>query len=183
MESEPILTANQLSHLRASTQITVAVRFLGSGRHEEALVAFERALAEEPGNVRALMGRAVTLGRLARYDTALNAAADVIARDPACGRAYNLRGVIFQMTGKWEEARQSFEKAIAVEPDDHSHYYNFACYWAARGDAQRCRLLLAEALRLYPEGNTYAATDVDLACFRDQDWFQNLVAFRPAAAK
>lgn len=177
------LTADDLSRLRADTQVTVALRFMASGRNEEALDAFDRALEEDPDNVRALMGRAVVLGRLARYDAALNAAAEVVALAPDGGRAYNMRGIIFKLTGKWDEAQQSFSQAIAVEPAEHSHYYNFACFWAARGEAELCRHFLTQALRLYPEGNTYAATDVDLARYREEDWFQELIAFKPATMK
>jgi tetratricopeptide (TPR) repeat protein len=177
-ENKTPITDEKLARVRVNAQVTIGLNFMGAGRFEEALKGFDRALADDPNELRALMGRAVVLARLSRFDAALEAAAEVISRDPESGRAYDTSGAIYQMMGKWREAEVAFEKAIALEPHNAAHYYNYACYWARRLDADRCRENLAEALRLNPASNVFAATDVDFALYRDDQWFQDLVAFK-----
>jgi len=177
-ETKTQITDEKLAQVRVNAQVTIGLNFMGAGRFEDALKGFDRALADDPDEPRALMGRAIALARLARFDAALEAATELISRDPESGRAYDTRGAIYQMMGKWREAEIAFEKAIALEPHNAAHYYNYACYWARRLDAERCRHHLAEALRLNPGSNIFAATDIDFALYRDDPWFQDLVAFK-----
>lgn len=177
-ETKTQLTNEELAKVRVAAQVTIGLNFMGAGRFEDALKGFDRALADDPNEPRALMGRTLALARLNRFDAALEAATEIISRDPESGRAYDVRGAVYQMMGKWREAEVAFEKAIALEPRNAAHYYNFACYWARRLDADKCRHNLTEALRLSPASNVFAATDVDFALYRDDDWFQELVAFK-----
>lgn len=155
--------------------ITAALDLLRQGRNEEALVAFSTILASWPSNPRALMGRALALARLGRFDEALDDASELTNLAAERGRTFSALATIKQQMGEWEEARIHFEQAIALEPGNHSHYYNFACYWAKMGDAGRVRENLAKSLAIYPEGKNFAAADADFARFRDEPWFRELV--------
>lgn len=155
--------------------ISAALDLLRQGRNEEALVAFSAILASWPTNPRALMGRALALARLGRFDEALDDAAELTNVATERGRTFSALATIKQQMGEWEDARAHFEEAIRLEPNNHSHYYNFACYWAKMGDATRVRENLARALTIFPEGKTFAATDADFARYRDEPWFRDLV--------
>lgn len=147
-------------------------------RDEEALRLFEEVLADDADNERALMGRCLALGRLGRAEEGLPIVEALLRDNPRHARAYNIRASLHEYRGDLERARADFERSIVLEPDGSEHHYNFACFWAARGDAEQCRKHLAEALRLDPASHVYAATDVDLERYREEEWFQDLVAFK-----
>ena len=171
-------TAEEARRIRAAAQNTVGLNYLRQGRNREALAAFEQVLADDPANTKALMGRGVALARTGRFDAALDAAEELRRLDGDSGRVHNTLATIYEYMGRLEEGRAEFEHALALEPDDAAHSYNFACYWARRGDGAKVREHLAEALRLNPASNAFAATDVDFAPFRNEEWFQELVAFK-----
>jgi Flp pilus assembly protein TadD len=164
--------------LRADAQVTIALNFLRQGRYQKALPVFEALLADEPRNPRALMGLGVALGRLGRFDEALDAVARLREVDPGGGRFYNTRATVYEFMGRLEEAGRDFELAVTLEPENPSHHYNYACFWARQGDVEKVRRHLGEALRLNPGSNAFAATDADFAAFRGEEWFQELVAFK-----
>ncbi|HUV85968.1 MAG TPA: tetratricopeptide repeat protein [bacterium] len=172
------LTEEEARRIRADGQVTVAMNYIRERRDEEALRMFDEVLADDPGNGRAMKGRALALGRLGRSDEALETVAAMLRNDPHDARAYDARASVYEYMGRLEEARAEFERALALEPEGADQHYNFACYWAARGDAEQCRHHLAEALRLDPPSHVYAATDVDLERYREEEWFQELVAFK-----
>lgn len=177
-EEKKYLTEEEARRIRAEGQITVAMNYFREKRDVEALRTFDDILADDPGNPRAMKGRCLALGRMGRFDEALETVAAMLRNDPNDARAYDARASIYEYMGRLQEARAEFERALALDPEGADHHYNFACYWAARGDAERCRLHLAEALRLDPPSHVYAATDVDLERYRDEEWFQELVAFK-----
>jgi len=173
-----VITDEELRKIRAETQLTFGKEYLRAGRYEEALAAFEEAARIDHGETRALMGRSLALTRLGRYDEALAAANDIFRLAPNSPHGYNAQAVVFQSTGRLVEAQAAFEKSIAFGPNLAGNHYNFACFWAARADAERCREYLTRALELEPKLNVIAATDVDFEQYRGQDWFLDLVAFK-----
>jgi Flp pilus assembly protein TadD len=171
-------TEEEARRIRLYAQVTIGLNYLREGRNEEALRTFDDVLKEDAAESRAQMGRGLALARLGRFDEALAIAEAILKADPTNARAFSTRATAHEYAGRLEAARADFERAIALEPEGAMHRYNFACYWAKRDDAERCREQLAEALRLDPGSNVFAATDVDIARFRDEDWFQELVAFK-----
>ncbi|NIT37081.1 MAG: tetratricopeptide repeat protein [candidate division Zixibacteria bacterium] len=173
-----VITDEELRKIRAETQLTFGKEYLRAGRYEEALAAFEEATKIDAGETRALMGRSLALTRLGRYDEALAVANDIFRLAPNSPHGYNAQAVVYQATGRLVEAQAAFERSIAFGPNLAGNHYNFACFWAARADAERCREYLTRALELEPRLNVIAATDVDLEQYRSQDWFLELVAFK-----
>lgn len=172
------ITEDELRRIRADTQLTFGKEFLRAGHYEKALAAFEEAAKIDAREARALMGRSLALTRLGRYDDALAAAERIFDLEANSSHAYNAQGVAYQAMGLLDEAQAAFEKSVTFGPKLAGNHYNFACYWAFRGDAVRCRQYLAKALEFEPKLNVIAATDVDLKRYRDEDWFQELVAFK-----
>jgi tetratricopeptide (TPR) repeat protein len=138
------------------------MNFFRERRDAEALRIFDEVLADDAGNERAIMGRCLALGRLGRAEEALQIVEGLLRENPRHARAYDIRASLHEYRGDFEQAHADFERSIVLEPDGSEHHYNFACYWAARGDAEQCRKHLAEAIRLDPPSHVYAATDVDL---------------------
>jgi tetratricopeptide (TPR) repeat protein len=169
---------DKLRRIRAQTLITFGKDFLRSGRYRNALRAFEDAINLDPADVRALLGKSLALTRLGNFDEALAAAEVIFAQEVDSPHGYNARAVCFQAMGREADAEEAFRKAIMFGPDVAGNYYNFACYWASRGNAGQCREFLRRAIELDPRLNVLAATDVDFSRYRMEEWFLDIVAFK-----
>lgn len=124
----------------------------GAGRLEEALAAYDRALAVRPGYRAAQMARDETRGLLAealnrrgndaraagRADNALADYDRALALAPHYADARNNRAVALWGLGRLGEALAGFDAALAVKPDYVEAHYN-------RGNALRDMLRLDEA--------------------------------------
>jgi Flp pilus assembly protein TadD len=178
-DDKPRISPEKLREIRVDTHVTYGKEFLRAGRYEDACTAFDKALEIDAGEIRALAGRSLALTRLGRHDEALAAAAEIFRLEPNNPYGYNAQAVAYHAMGLAAEAEQAFVKALEFGPDNAAHYYNFACFWAARDEPERCRENLAQALERDSRLNVLAATDVDMRKFREEAWFQKLVAFHP----
>ncbi len=61
----------------------------------------------------------------------------------------NIDGVRQYQTGRYSEAIQSFQKALAAKPNDPDAYYNLAATYSAIGKANRDQATLIQAEGLY----------------------------------
>lgn len=174
MSAEP----TDLNNIRFNTHFTYGKEFLRAGRYRQALESFDKALAINPRDSRALMGRSLALTRLGRYDEALAAANAIFDFEPDSPYGYNARAVCYQAMDRPAEAQTAFEKSVKFGPDNAGNHYNFACFWASRDEPEQCRKYLELALQLEPKLNVIAATDIDFKRFRAEDWFLEIVSFK-----
>jgi len=163
---------------RALTYLEQGKHCYNNRRFEEALAAFDKALAADATLTRGYTARAHALAALGRAEEAVALCDEVIAREPDFPFAHSTRGSALQTLGRTAEAQRAYEQAVALAPEDALINYNFACFWALAGDEESCRKYLARTLELDPRRNSMAAVDLDFAAFRDRGWFQELVAFR-----
>jgi WD40 repeat protein/tetratricopeptide (TPR) repeat protein len=117
-------------------------------KYAQALQDFERALAYNPEDPRALVGRAATYDGLERYDDALADVDAVIRRDPDYPLAHNWRGWILLNQREFQSAVSAYSQAIRHENDDQGHYIGRAVGQLsllrldeARSDIERARQL------------------------------------------
>jgi tetratricopeptide (TPR) repeat protein len=164
---------------RAAVLTQIGIDLHDRGRHDDAVAAFEQALALEPGRVRAIRGKALCLSQLGRAAEALTYAEKAVelARDP--GLSYATLGLVLHRLGRREEAEKAFHLGLENTPDDFRVYYNFACHWAEVGDEEECRRWFAVALELAPESFVpQPPNDPDLARYSHEKWFADLLAAR-----
>ena len=88
-----------------------------AGRLAEALLGFENLLAGNPGDLRALFGRANALKLMGRLEEALGAYDAVLAKMPSAVGALNNRGEVLNALGRPQAALRDFETALLVKPD------------------------------------------------------------------
>jgi tetratricopeptide (TPR) repeat protein len=84
-----------------------------------------------------------------------NAEAERIARRVLAGQPDNAPllealGVVSASQGRYEEARDSLERALALRPASHIGHYNLARVYLALGDRARADTEARRALQLYP---------------------------------
>ena len=116
---------------------------LGLGRPEEALAAWDRAIALRPSpDLHA--NRGVALRQLGRLDEALAAQDRALALKPADAEAWSNRGNVLKDLGRLEEALASLDRALALNPRMPGALVN-------RANVLRDLARLAEALAGYDQ--------------------------------
>jgi len=97
-----------------------------AGRLEEALVAFDQALARDPGFAAAWNNRGLALNGLGRLEEALASFARAAQLAPASAAPLSNRGEILRQLRRYEEALVSFSRALAIDPGDAAAFINRA---------------------------------------------------------
>jgi Flp pilus assembly protein TadD len=125
--------------------------YLRLGRPYEASVRFERALALQPRDVRALtnLGAAhVRLGDLAGAETVFAKTLSIVPKDNTV--RCNLAMVVFK-EHKWVEAVEQLATAIRTNPSDPNPYYFFGLIDGEMGAREAAIQMLQKAVRLKPD--------------------------------
>jgi tetratricopeptide (TPR) repeat protein len=102
----------------AALPLTKAQTLLHAGREAEALEAFERARAIEPGNAAVLDGLGIAAGRLKDFGRAVAAHEQVIAQAPADVNAWVNFATTLLQAGDAPRALQMAQEAVARSPRD-----------------------------------------------------------------
>jgi choline-sulfatase len=109
---------NPRDHIGAYTQVREAFALVEQGRDQDAVRAFDRVLAQEPGLVDALTERAAALGRLGRYRESVASYAEAMKRAPQLAAELSLTlGRVHLEMGSFAEARAAAGRAMSSEPD------------------------------------------------------------------
>jgi protein O-GlcNAc transferase len=139
------------------------------GRFEEALAAYDAAIARAPDLPVTHNNRANTLRVLNRLDEALVGYERAIALDPNYADAYNNHGLAQHYARRLDAALASFDRAIALRSDIAAAYYNRG---VVLGDLKRPAEALASldrAVALQPDHAQAASLAFELAA-RICDW-------------
>ena len=120
-----------------SAYVDGARRLGAAGHLEDALVLFDRALALQHGDIRALAGKGEVLRIMGRPEEGLHLLDQALALQPDYAWALASRGTALHALGRYQEALQALDRALTLDPD-----YSFA--WQTKGQ-------VLKALRRYEE--------------------------------
>lgn len=84
-----------------------------AGRNEDALPAFEHAVAEDPGDDESWANLAAVLHLLGRPQEALAACESALATAPTSPAAWNNKAVVLVAMGRTEDAQRALDNAVA----------------------------------------------------------------------
>ncbi|MHC1710289.1 MAG: tetratricopeptide repeat protein [Methanomassiliicoccales archaeon] len=135
--AEALAAANKAAELRpgdAGTWFTIALIQNQIGDRERELAAYDNVLRINPGHAPALLNKGATLYELGRLEWSLKVFNDIVHRYPQEPRGWNNRGLALKGMGKLLEARASFEKAHAMDPDLEDPLINLARLREESGD-------------------------------------------------
>jgi tetratricopeptide (TPR) repeat protein len=93
-------------------------------RYENAISAYDKALAIKPDQHEAWFNRGNALGQIGRTEEAIAAYDKALAIKSDYHEVWNNRGVALDQIGRTEEAIASYDKALAIKPDKHEVWYN-----------------------------------------------------------
>jgi tetratricopeptide (TPR) repeat protein len=140
--------ADAQTHLPASPALHKALGrvAMGQGRYGDGLESFQKALDLDPGDVEAKFLVGTALVRQRQFDKALEIfdAVGKVDRDFP-GLALE-RGILFQESGRTEEALREYESALAKAPTDPDLMLKVGCGKADAGDGVEAEKLLKKVL-------------------------------------
>jgi len=120
-----------LDESRLTTDILDARRWylrgnalLAADRNEDALTAFDRAIASEPDVHQVHNNRGTVLGMLGRFEEGDVAYRRAIELSPESSSPHFNRGVSLGKMGRWKDSLQSYDRAIELQPSDSPAHNN-----------------------------------------------------------
>ena len=123
-------------------------------RYDEALEAYDDALALQPRYAWAWARKGRTLRLLNRHPEALAAYERALELDPRYAWAWRGKGMILERLDRWEEALVCYQKAAQINPKDAWHWCNQAEVLQHLGRDEEAIPLLYKALATDPSHAT-----------------------------
>ncbi len=141
---------------------------LGEGRYGDAIAAFEAASVSMP-TPRLYHGWIEALRLTGQNDDALECVDAFLAKEPASVELENVRGEILYETGRIDEARSAFDKAIAGGARDHlTAELNLAILYRDQGDVDEALRRFDAFIDVYNRSSSLRADQllaVGVACW------------------
>ena len=123
---------------------------LEEGENEEALSSLNRVIRQEPDRFEAYLQRAEARSRTDNLQGALKDVDLYLSYFPSAHRAYYIRGSIQHRHGKYLDAIQSYNKALAMDQGEASYYFARGLTYGATGTTRYAEKDMSMALDLDP---------------------------------
>src|SRR6201986_3521509 len=130
--------------------VLVAHRELSAGAADRALTLAERARELSPRHIEALNIVGLCLTRLGRRPEAIKVFDAALRQAPANAGLHYSRGAAFEQMSNIRRARDSYERAVALEPRHAGALAALANLAFERGDPKEVRLYAQRALAIAP---------------------------------
>jgi tetratricopeptide (TPR) repeat protein len=155
-----IISAFPTTFPEAYTELGVV--YVKSGRLDEAIELYERALAINPFDAKTYANLGSAYGRKGMWDEAISACVKALAVDPthAIVGVYSNLGLIYDKKGNVDEAISQYKKAIALDPFLAEVHYNLGLAYAKKGEIDEAIAAFKKALAVKPN---LAGTHYNLA--------------------
>jgi tetratricopeptide (TPR) repeat protein len=135
----------------AAAELAEAERHVRAGRLKDAIAAYERVLAREPGNSLALNNLGVALRRAGEAERAVRCFAAAVRHNPRNADAHYNLGNALRDAKRHDDAIECYRRALKLNPRYAAAYVNLALALKAAkrvADARRC---LVAGLRALPD--------------------------------
>lgn len=145
---ERALTSADVHALRASAALAGGLNVVnGKPQLADARAELAAALADDPGNVRALQ---MQLG-LVKPEERVGLGRRATQSHPDDGLAWLiLAETLHDVPGSWDEQAQAYQKAMLLLPDNPTPFNNLAWMYLQKGRAQEALPLAVSAVRMAP---------------------------------
>jgi len=132
----------------------LGLAYAKQGRPNDAIAAYERALAANPWPLQAaaIHNNLGNLYRgLGRLEDSRRELEEAIRLDPRATDAMNNLAATMLALGRPDEAEQLFENALRLDPNSPATQSNLGALYGRRGDLERARVAFMRALELDPD--------------------------------
>jgi tetratricopeptide (TPR) repeat protein len=167
VKAEPLKKPPLPAALRAFEH---AVRVFNRRRFEEAKALFEN-IQQRYGHEAEIVGRAQMYIQVCNQKLAQRAS---LPRNVSADELYD-RGVYALNIGDFTQARQFFEKALRLKPNEAHLLYSLAVTHAQTGAHEQALDYLRRSIQIQPRFRKQAYNDSDLSGLRENKQFQELL--------
>jgi tetratricopeptide (TPR) repeat protein len=133
------------SFIRAYDNLGLSLE--GAGRHDEALQAFEKAIALNEKQQFPSPWPSLNLGtmlyRLGRMEEAEQHLREAVGKDPSLAQAQYQLGSLLEAQGAIEQGLQHLSRAAELDPTDPKPYYALGRLYRRQGDEDKARAALS----------------------------------------
>jgi tetratricopeptide (TPR) repeat protein/TolB-like protein len=127
-----------------------------TGKPAEAALELERALAEQPSSIDALLALGAAYRSAGRASEAEATYQRAIARQPNYWAAYNQTGSFYYRVGRYPEAIGMFQEALKRRPDSTRIWNNLGAAYFKTDRYADARKAYASSLRIEPSDGAYS---------------------------
>ncbi len=128
--------------------------FFQEGKSAEAIAVYEKVLALDPTHLKAHNNVALALAELGQVDKAALHFRKSLKLEPKA-EIYSDLGFVLDRQGKYEEAVENYDKALALDPNCASAHFNLAVSLLRRDELDESAAHYKEALRVKPNAATH----------------------------
>jgi len=122
----------------------------GTGKYEQAVAEFQKALQLEPTSDAAYSGLAAAYERLGKPEEAEKNYRQAIAQRPNYVAGYNWLGAFFLRHGRYPEAAQMFSQVVSLAPDSFVGHSNLGITYLLEGKYAEAIPLLERSIAIRP---------------------------------
>ena len=127
----------------------------GTGKYQQAVEEFQRALKTEPGSEDALGGLAEAYTKLGNLAGAEQAYKEAIALRPNYWGLYNWLGAFYFKQNRYADASKAFLRATQLAPNGYLGYVNLGAADVSLGQYEEAIQALQHAISLRPSADAY----------------------------
>jgi Flp pilus assembly protein TadD len=134
----------------AEAKLGIAEARMADGNLQQAKELFDETAKIPAAKPRGLQGRGLALLMLGQRDGATEALRGAVEADPKLWRAWNALGQLADDQRQWDEARASYDKALATTTAPWIVYNNIGFSLLLQGKQDESREFFAKSLQLHP---------------------------------
>jgi len=140
-----------INRLSATDWVDRGYALVTSGKNQEAVEAFTRAIELDPKNANTYYHRGGVYGRLEDYRRAIRDFDRAIELNPRLEEVYTDRGVAYGMLGDYQQAIREYDKAVELNPKDTRAYVNRGIAYEELKEHQQAIRNYNKAIELNPK--------------------------------
>jgi serine/threonine protein kinase/Tfp pilus assembly protein PilF len=140
----------------ASTNATLGMIYKGTGKYEDAVVHFNKALASQPSDAEAYRGLADAYQSLNREAKAEATYKQAIKLKPDYWAGYNDLGKFYLGLGQYDKAAEQFKEVIKCTPNNYRGYSNVGAVYYYMGKLSDARDMFENSLKVQPSNDAYS---------------------------
>jgi len=143
------VVAQRPNHTRALNFYGIALSL--DGRFDEAIAAFERALAVDPSFDEGRVNLAKTLAKANRFEEAIRHYRQALRGMDGDAPLHHSLAVALDQSGRHAEAIEEYRRTLALQPDHPLAHYNLGLALKGLGRCEEALRELEESLRRHPD--------------------------------
>ena len=127
------------------------ISHMGTHHNQKAIVAFSKAIAENPDRVETYNNRGIVWCKNGNYDLAMADFNKAMELDPRNAEIFNNRGTVWFYKGQFVRAISDYDKALGIDPNSARAYTNRGAAWFCKGHFDLAVSDYHKALEIDPE--------------------------------